>query len=226
MSRRLVIALMLGLALPAAAVGQDSTRVPTVAVIDFTVLSLSPGEDTAAVARGLAAMITTELGDRPGVDVVDRQRVQELIETRQLAVSGRMDEARAQQLGRVLGADYLVIGNVTLEPERIRIDLRLMDAGSSAVARSSKQQGRRDDLLEMVVAVADDFTEGLKLPAWVATDDVEPPAAAILAYSRGLDYERRGMERRAAEMYRRALELFPRHEAAAAALERVGGGTR
>ncbi len=223
MVRRFVLALVMAL-LPVAAAAQDA-RVPTIAVFDFNVFSLT-GEDADAVGRGLASMITTELADRPVVKVVDRQQIEQLIQTRQLALSGRMDESRAVELARVLGADYLVIGTVALEPERVRIDLRLLDAASGTVEKASRQQGRRDAMLDLVTALTDDFLDGIELPARVAGHVAEPPVEAILAYSRGLAYEEQGLEGRAAEMYRRALELFPRHEAAAAALERVEGGSR
>ncbi|MDX1675183.1 MAG: CsgG/HfaB family protein [Longimicrobiales bacterium] len=203
----------------------DTARVPTVAVFDFTTTALT-GEDGTEVGRALAAMMTTELAARPAVRVVDRQQVRRLIETRQLALSGRMDEARAVELAKLLGAEYSVVGSVWLEPSRVRIDLRLLDTATGTVERASKQQGPRDEVLDLVTAVADAFTHDLELPARSGAAAPDPPAGAVLAYSRGLDYERRGMDGRAVEMYRRALELFPRYEAAAAALRRMGGGSR
>ena len=241
MSRRLILtlavapALALTPALPVSAqdatrpttdgAAPDTVRVPTVAVFEFTTTALT-GEDGTEVGRALAAMMTTELAARPAVRVVDRQQVRRLIETRQLALSGRMDEARAVELAKLLGAEYSVVGSVWLEPTRLRIDLRLLDTATGAIERASKQQGPRDEALDLVTAVADAFTRDLELPARSAAATPDPPAGAVLAYSRGLDYERRGMDARAAEMYRRALELFPRYEAAAAALRRVGGGLR
>ena len=224
MSRRLAMAMVFAL-LPATAAAQEAARVPTIAVFDFNAFSLT-GEDAEAIGSGLATMITTELADRPEVNVVDRQQIQQLIETRQLALSGRMDESRALELGKLLGAEYIVVGNVALEPERARIDLRLLDVASGTVEKASRQQGSRENLLDLVTSLADDFTQGLDLPTRVAEGAVEPPVEAVLAYSRGLDYESRGMDARAAEMYRRVLELFPRHEDAAAALDRVEGGDR
>jgi len=209
--------------LPATVAAQEA-GVPTVAVLGFNAVSIT-GEDAGPVGSALADMITTELADRPEVNVVDRQQIQQLIETRQLALSGRMDEDRALELGALLGAQYIVVGSLWLEPSRARVDLRLLNVATGAVERSTRQQGPRDEMLDLVTKLADDFTDGLELPAQVAQAP-EPPADAVLAYSRGLDYERRGQMDRAAEMYRRALELFPQHEAAAAALERVEGGGR
>lgn len=218
MSRIFTVLLLL---LPATVAAQE-TGVPTVAVIGFNAVSIT-GEDAEPAGRALADMITTELADRPEVNVVDRQQIQQLIETRQLALSGRMDQDRALELGALLGAQYIVVGTLWLEPGRARVDLRLLDVATGAVERSSRQQGPRDEMLDLVAKLADDFTDGLEVPARVA-QAAEPPVDAILAYSRGLDYERQGRLDRAADMYRRALELFPQHKAAAAALDRVEGG--
>lgn len=208
---------------PVGAQAQEAA-VPTIAVLDFTATSLLPGVDSEAVGSVLASMITTELSSRPEVKVVDRQRVRELIETRQLAASGRMDDEDAIRLGQLLGADYTVIGSVWVEAKQTRIDLRLLDTWSGATEKAAKRTGDSEDLLPIVSAVADDFTQGLEGRVRVAEAAVEPPAEALLAYSRGLDYERRRMNEQAADMFRQALELFPDHEAAEAALGRVSRG--
>ena len=87
--RRVLGALALALVLPHAAAGQGSAGqgVPTIAVLDFNAFSLTPGEDAASVGRGLAAMIATELSQRPSVRVIDRQQVDELIQKRQLGLT-------------------------------------------------------------------------------------------------------------------------------------------
>ena len=226
MLRRVLCALSLGIVLPCAALAQatDPPAVPTIAVLDFNAFSLTPGEDAAAVGRGLAAMIATALADRPAVRVVDRQQVDELIQKRQLGLSGRLEESQAVQLGQLLGAQYVVVGNVALEPRRARIDLRLLDVATGTIERADRRQGSRDEFLELVEQIAETFTKDLRLPAVAASTAVLAiPAGAALAYSRGLDYERRGMMDRAAEMYREALEIFPRHEDASSALARVTG---
>lgn len=222
----LAVALGVALATPVALGAQGGTQaapVPTVAVFDFNAFSLAPGEDAAAVGRGLASMIATELANRPQVRVVDRQQIEDLIRRRQLNLSGRVDDAQALQLGQLLGAEYIVVGNVALEPKRARIDLRLLDVATGAIEKADRRQGSRDDFLALVTEIADGFTSGLKLPARVAQAQVTVPVEAVLAYSRGLDYEQRGMADRAAEMFRKALEVFPGHEHARAALERVTG---
>lgn len=203
-------------AFPAA--GQE---VPTVAVLDLNAFSVSL-EDASAVGRGLAAMITTELAERPEVRIVDRQQIEEMLRRQAISVgaTGVADDA-AIQVGRLVGAHYIVTGNAALDPRRARLDLRLIDVETGGVVKSVKETGDRDDLLDLAERVASLLATDLRVPERATVLELRIPAAASLAYSRGLDYERRGRHEHAAEMYRRALELFAQHPHAQAALERV-----
>jgi len=127
----------------------------------------------------------------------------------------------AMQIGRLLGAHYIVTGNVALDPRRARLDLRMIDVETGGIVKSVKEPGERDDLLGLAERIAALLVTDLQVPVRTTVAEVRIPAAASLAYSRGLDYERKGRRDRAAEMFRRALEVFPQHPHAAAALDRV-----
>jgi TolB-like protein len=218
-----ILPLLLAVGLAAPLRAQDP---PTVAVLDFEAFAVTL-EDAAAVGRGLASMIATELATRPQVRVIERQAIEELIEKRQLVLSGRAGDQAALQLGQLLGAHYVVTGNVALERRQARLDIRILNVETGAVEHATKRTGSRDEFLAIVERLADDFTGGLRLapPRALA---LRTPALATVAYSRGLDYEKRGQADRAAEMYARALELHPPHADAAAALARIrrNGGRR
>ena len=201
-----------------AATGQ---QVPTVAVLDLNAFSVSL-EDASAVGRGIAAMITTELSERPEVRIVDRQQIEEVLRRQQVSVgaTGVADDA-AMQIGRLLGAHYIVTGNVALDPRRARLDLRMIDVETGGIVKSVKEPGDRDDLLALAERIADLLVTDLRVPERPTVVELQIPVAASLAYSRGLDYERRGQRGRAADMYRRALEVFPQHPNAQSALDRV-----
>lgn len=196
-------------------------QVPTVGVMDLGAFSVTL-EDASAVGRGLAAMITTELSDRPEVRIVDRQQIEEVLRRQQVSVgaTGVSDDA-AMQIGRLLGANYIVTGNAALDRQRARLDLRLIDVETGGIVKSVKETGDREDLLGLAERIADLLVTDLRLPERPTVVELQVPVAASLAYSRGLDYERRGRRDRAADMYRQALQLFPQHPNAQAALDRV-----
>lgn len=211
----LLVALIL---VPTAAHGQDA-RV-RVAILPFSAATVVLGEDTQALSAVLTGMIATELSERSALTVVERGEVDALIESRQLALSGRLGPDVEVQLGQLLGAQYVVTGSVVFEREQARLDIRLVDVETGEATNAFKEKVGRDNFLDAVETLAARFTENLNVaPRAVAVADAPP--AAKLAFSRGLDYERRGMEDRAAGMYQRVLELFPDHEGAKTALSRV-----
>lgn len=205
--------------LPVRAAAQQA---PTLAVLDFDAFSVSL-EDASAVGRGIAAMLTTEIAERPNVRVVDRQEIEALLDAQARSLGGKGD-ARAVQLGNLLGANYVLTGSVALDPKVVRVDLRLLEVETSRIHHAAKKQGEREKMLALVEEIADEFTRDLKLPLIARAEDLMIPPNATLAFSRGLAYEKRGDPRRAADMFRRALELFPDHPYARTALERVQRG--
>jgi TolB-like protein len=215
--RRFVWSLILLLAWwPVAAAAQQ----PTVAVLDFNAFSLSL-EDASAVGKGIAGMIMTELSNRPQVRVVERQQRDSLVAAQKIALSGRATDQQALQVGQLLGAQYIILGNVALEKETARLDIRILEVETGAIYQSMKRTGKRDEFLSVVETLANDFTKDLKLPERKVLAQVEIPVDASLAFSRGLDYEKRGKLTDAVQMFKRAVELFPTHREAQSALERV-----
>lgn len=195
---------------------------PTVAVLDFNAASVTL-EDASAIGRGLADMIMTELSSRPNVKLIERQQIDDLVQKRQIVLSGRVTDAVAMEIGQLLGANYLVTGQVLMQKDLARMDIRMLDVESGEIYRSRKLTGKRDEFLSLVEQLADEFTKDLKVPERKVVAEAKAPVAAILAYSRGLDYERRGRRDKAREMFTRTLELFPQHPDAQSALERVKG---
>jgi TolB-like protein len=224
MNRTITILAMLSLLAAAPAQGQDPD-VPIIAVMEFNVVSMSQGDDVAALGQSLAAMLTTEMARRPTIRTVERQALEDLIRTRQLSATGRVDDELAMEYARLAGADFVVYGNVMLVGDEARLDLKMTDAWGQGAVKSDKRRGSRADFLAMVQQIADAFSTDVPVISRPA-EPTRAPATAVLAYSRGLNYERRGMAPRAMEMFRNALELAPDYEAAVKALARVsrGGG--
>lgn len=202
----------------AAATGQ---QVPTIAVVGIGAFSVTL-EDATALGNGLVDMITTELSERPEVRTVDRQTIEDVLQRQQVSVgsTGISDDA-AIQIGRLISADYIVRGNAALDRRTARLDLRMIDVETGAIVKSVKESGDRESLLDLTERIADLLVTDLELPERPTVAEVQIPVAAAFAYSRGLDYERRGRRDRAAEMYRRALDVFPQHPDAQTALDRV-----
>lgn len=210
------------LTVPVIAAAQQSDK-PTVAVLPFNYTSLTPGVDGKALGASITDMVVTEFARSPAIKLVDRQMVAELLTKQQLMVSGRLSEEDAMRVGRLLGAQYIVAGSVVLAGGEARLDIRIVDPETSQLPKPPfKERGKQDKILDLVEQLVANFTTGLKLPNRAAVIAQEViPVGASLAYSRGLDYEKRGKKDLARKQYEKALELSPNHAQAKAALLRV-----
>jgi TolB-like protein len=192
---------------------------PTVAVLHFS--SFAIGRDVKDLGSALLDMVTTELAKKPSIRVIDRAQVEDLLTKQKLLVSGRVADEEAMRAGKLLGAQYIVSGGVVLDKVDARLDIRLVDVETGLTVRSFKQKGKQDDLLTLVEQLGNDFTKDLKLPSKASVAAAVVPANAVLAYSRGLDYEKRGKRAEAVKMFEKTLQISPAYEDAQKALARV-----
>ncbi len=192
----------------------------TIAVFPLTALAF--GTDAAsqsAMATTLRNMLITEFAENTKFTTLDRSAVDEMLRSRSMSLTGQLGDKDAAEIGQLLGAQYMVQGGMVMDGREARMDLRLVDAETGRVSNTSKEKGPKDDLIGVVERVAGKFGESLKITPRVAA--VVVPIPSVFAYARGLDYEKRGDRRKAADMYAAALKLFPDNAAAKAALDRV-----
>ena len=68
-----------------------------------------------AMAKGLAAMIIADLSKVPGLKVLEREKVQLLVNEAKLGDSGLADRASAVRSGRLMRAEKVVVGNFEVQ---------------------------------------------------------------------------------------------------------------
>lgn len=106
----------------AAALRQDALTKGqfTVAVLPFT--TATKRQDIAARLQGQAITALTEARD-PFLKVVDRENLERIMQEQRLSLSGVVDEQTATRVGNLIGAQALLIGDVTdyrEEPGQLR----------------------------------------------------------------------------------------------------------
>jgi TolB-like protein len=68
-----------------------------------------------AMAKGLAAMVIADLSKVPGLKVLEREKVQLLVNEAKLGDSGLADTASAVRSGRLMRAEKVVVGNFEVQ---------------------------------------------------------------------------------------------------------------
>lgn len=117
------------------------------------------------IGRVLTNILTNELAARPAFTVVERRRLQAILEEQDLAASGRLRPGDGARIGQLTGADYLVMGTVTAFEEGVEkkqargffgglggsresstaylaIDLRVVDTSTGEIAQARTIEGR------------------------------------------------------------------------------------
>lgn len=214
----------------APAQGQDAR--PGMAVLDFDIgatIGQDP-EDYQALRRGLAAMTISELAVNPAVRVVERAQLQAILQEQNLGREGRVDGNTVVQIGRLIGARYMVTGTIFDVRGDFRIAARLFDAETGQILRTQSVNGRLDNVFDLVTRLAAQLMRDANLPPLERRVQEQreqqgtPPTQAVMAYSRAVLYADRGDTQRAVEQYRRAIAAFPNYTRAREDCNRLQAG--
>jgi TolB-like protein len=172
------------LAVPAAA----AERV-TVAVLYFD--NNSADREYDVLQKGLADMLVTDLSQVDTLQVVERDKLQKLVDELKLQRSKFFDPRTAQQLGKGIGARYAVTGALAAIEPRMRIDVRVIEVATAKVVVADRVVGERARFFDLESELVSKLAAALKVrvaPARPGVVDV----ATVLAYSRGLDAADKG----------------------------------
>jgi TolB-like protein len=206
------------------AVPAHAQDLPTVAVLDFTSFMMGDGGAAVNLGKAITAMLVTEFSNRDGIQVIERAQLNDMLREQDLVLSGRVDESSAIEIGKMLGAQYVLLGQASSIVDNLRMDIRAVDVETSEIVAVLKKSDRTSELLSVVVALADEFGQQLNLVPPSNRPAMESiPVPATIAFSRAVDFEDRGELDRAIQEYERTLELHPSHRDAQLALERLRG---
>ena len=216
-------------------VAQEDTR-PTVAVLPFVNSAIGAANaELAPLSKGIADLLITDLGMNPGIRVVERENIQQLLDEQRLAQDGRVDDATAARIGKLLGAKHMVTGSfITDRSGQMVLTLKAIDSETGRIAWTHRDQGKTDDFLTLVAKVAGAANTGLKLPALTSqakaaaaartADQRKIPFQAVMLYSRALSAQDAGQKEEAIQLFTQTIERFPDFEDARKARAKLTGG--
>jgi len=219
----------LALATPAAAEPRPVDKRPTVAVLYFEF----DGEDAelSQLRKGFAQMLISDLAELDTLRIIERARLQDVLNELELARSAKLDPTATARVGRLLGARYLVLGHFFNVMGRLRFDARVVETETGRIITSAGAHGTPEDVMALEQRLATQLREGLQgIARALAAAPPEPPTPST---GDGAE-QRRAPARRpkppsprttvarskvssaAVAAYGRALDAVDRHDAATA----------
>jgi tetratricopeptide (TPR) repeat protein len=184
----------------------------TVAVLPFRY----NGADTTykPLERGFAELITTDLSRVPGLTVVERARLQAILDELQLQSSGATDAATSVRTGKLIQAGRMVAGELTLNANQLRASTAIVDVATGIPAGGPPDNSTIDALFDMEKRIVIDLIEklGFTITTALRNQIEQRPTRslqAFLAYSRGLVAEDRGQYDEAGRFFQDASRIDP-----------------
>jgi TolB-like protein len=185
----------------------------TVGVMPFANNSLADKENLEPLTKGLADMLNTELSKMGGLKLVERTSLEKVLREIGLAQAGVVDETQAQSVGKMAGAQVLLLGsfNYAFNGE-IRIDARLVKVETGETIKAEEATGKREKLFQLVkklsFKIADDLEVKLTKDEKKAVEKSDNENLdALLAFSAGLAAEDQGDVALAKQCHEKALSI-------------------
>lgn len=213
MAKRLILsqAAVLIAALALAPAASAATR--KIAVLPLT--RGAGGPEVEGLGSALADMMVTDLMAVPELVLVERQRLADVLAELELSETAFVDESSAQEMGRGLGAEMVVVGSFSVLEGQLVIDCRLVAVATGAVLKAARAQGEVADFVSIEKDVVEGLVEGLEVELSRAerrllllqapTEDFE----AFASYGRGVKAKQDGELDAARAAFEEALQRDP-----------------
>lgn len=99
-------------------------------------------------------LLGAELALSPRLKLVERQRLGDLLNEQKLAASALADEATRLQLGRLVGARWMVFGSFLRIADAWQLDVRVVEVESSRIVATSSESGQGRDYVPAIHRIA------------------------------------------------------------------------
>jgi tetratricopeptide (TPR) repeat protein len=178
----------------------------------FYYYDATPDQQFRYLQKALTAMIITDLSQVKSLTVVERLRVQYLLEEMALGRTDIIDPGTAPRTGRLLGAESLVIG--ILESGSIKSETSVASTVKKDVVATFPVAEEQDNFFQLEKKIVSNILDILKVsPTRAEKQAIDKyhttSYPAVICYGQALDAQDKGQWKEAREYYRCALTADP-----------------
>ncbi len=181
----------------------------------FPLIYQGTNKDYAPLSRGFSEMVSIDLAKLKEIKILERVRIQAVLDELKLAQSDAVDQSTAPRVGKILKAGMIVSGDYDVNDDGdFNINLGSWEVPSSQRKSWVNKSGSLKDLFVLQKQVVFAFLQenGFNLTqeekeniAYIPTQNLE----AFLAYSKGLLQEDAGNFQQAGQFFNQASQMDP-----------------
>jgi TolB-like protein len=153
------------LAAPAAVVPPAPSRPnppdprPSIAALEFQ--SPQVRSEFTTLRVGIADAFTDAFARSGRFRVVERTQLDKAITELDLSRSAYGDPGTAQRVGRLIGAQYLIVGSFQIVADQIRLNARLVRVGTGEIVHAEAVTGKSADALQLPDRLVQQFLQAM-----------------------------------------------------------------
>ena len=185
----------------------------TLAVMDFRNYALDEKERWDPMQWGFASLMIEQLGGAVELKIVERENLQYVLNELDLqGEPGRVDDATAVRMGKLMGAHAMVLGSIFIMGKDMRLGARVVKIETGEILMGESVEGKVKDVFELLeklsLKVARSLNSTLTETEIGARTDTRS-IDAMQAYSQGLKLADDGNYREAHAKFLEALDRDP-----------------
>src|ERR1044071_5880735 len=161
MLRPATVVLWFALTAAVAPAGRTPASAPkkSVAVLYFDNYTGKPDYDP--LGKGIASMMISDLSSVPEIQLVERDRMQDLIKEIDAQHTKYFDSTTAVKVGKMVGAEYIVVGAFAALDPKMRIDTRVVRVETGQIVKTAQVSGDEDKFFDLEQKLANKLIDGL-----------------------------------------------------------------
>ena len=136
-----------------------------VAISDFENLSGNPKYD--GLGKALSSMLISDIEINVSgkkIQLVERAQLNKILKEQNLQAGKSIDKNSAVKVGKLLGVNFILVGDIFVLNDDIVINARLTSIENGDIKFSNKQEGKLTQWLSVKTKIAKDLSQNLKIP--------------------------------------------------------------
>lgn len=192
----------------------------TVAVLNFTATAMVKRDEYSALADGIPIILGSELVTHPAIQLVERENLQKVMNELNLARTDMVDAQQAVKVGKLLNAQYLVLGGFLVDTkENMQLTSRVVEVETGLIKSATKVSGKGQDVFELVAKLTKALSPLLNIEPPKGRDRPSEPAAggtndvqALVQFVAADREAQNGNKTEAIRLAKTAMQLSPKVE--------------
>lgn len=167
---------------------EANAQVTRLAILDFDNISGIAKYD--GLGKAMSSMLISDIEANVSpkrLQLVERAQIQKVLKEQNFQASGSVNKNTAVEAGKLLGVNYLLIGDVYILNDELIINARLTNTETGDIVFSKKQEGKTIGWLTLKTNIAKDLASSLTQPFTEPTiPDKEMSMATITTFGNAI----------------------------------------